>query len=72
MSLRARLSTYRCAFQEHLFPTIEQDFGPLGERYQLFITVLEFVRVEQQLPCGRSLSSATIIDGMNAILGRAD
>ena len=40
MSLRARLSTYWCAFQERLFPTIEQDLGPLGERYQSFITVL--------------------------------
>ena len=55
MSLRARLSTYWCAFQEHLFPTIEQDLGPLGERYQSFITVLELVRVEQHLPCCRSL-----------------
>ena len=55
MSLRARLSTYWCAFQEHLFPTIEQDLGPLGERYQSFITVLELVRVEQHLPCCRTL-----------------
>ena len=44
-----------CAFQEYLFPTIEEDLGPLGERYQLFITVLEFVRVEQHLPCFRTL-----------------
>ena len=55
MSLRARLSTYWCAFQERLFPTIEQDLGPLGERYQSFITVLELVRVEQHLPCCRTL-----------------
>ena len=55
MSLRTTLSTFWCAFQEHLFPTIEDDLGPLGERYQLFITVLEFVRVEQHLPCGRTL-----------------
>ena len=55
MSLLVRLSSYWCAFQQYLFPTIEEDLGPLGERYQLFITVLEFVRVEQQLPCGRSL-----------------
>ena len=55
MSLLVRLSSYWCAFQQHLFPTIEEDLGPLGERYQLFISVLEFVRVEQQLPCGRSL-----------------
>ena len=55
MSLLVRLSSYWCAFQQYLFPTIEEDLDPLGERYQLFITVLEFVRVEQQLPCGRSL-----------------
>ena len=39
-----------CAFQEYLFPTIKEDLGPLGERHRLFITVLEFVRVEQHLP----------------------
>ena len=55
MSLLVRLSSYWCAFQQSLFPTIAEDLGPLGERYQLFIAVLEFVRVEQQLPCGRSL-----------------
>ena len=55
MSLRVRLSSYWCAFQEYLFPIIEEDLGPLGERYQLFITVLEFVRVEQHLPCFRIL-----------------
>ena len=55
MSLRVRLSSYWCAFQEYLFPTIEEDLGPLGERYQLFISVLELVRVEQHLPCCRTL-----------------
>ena len=34
MSLRVTLSSYWCAFQEYLFPTIEEDLGPLGERYQ--------------------------------------
>ena len=55
MSLRVILSSYWCAFQEYWFPTIKEDLGPLGERYQLFITVLEFVRVEQHLPCFRTL-----------------
>ena len=55
MSLRTRLSSYWRAFQEYLFPIIEQDLGPLGERYQLFISVIELVRVEQHLPCFRSL-----------------
>ena len=49
MSLLATISSFWCSFQEQLFPTIEQDLGPLGERYQSFITVLEFVRVEQYL-----------------------
>ena len=35
MSLRARLSTYWCAFQEYVFPIIEEEIGPLGERYQI-------------------------------------
>ena len=55
MSLQVRLSSYWCAFQEYLFPTIEAELGPLGERYQLFIAVLELVRVEQHLPCFRTL-----------------
>ena len=55
MSLRARLSSCWCAFQAQLFPAIEEDLGPLGERYQFFITVLEFVRVEQHLPCFHNL-----------------
>ena len=38
--LNGTTSTYWCAFQERLFPTIEQDLGPLGERYQSFIIAL--------------------------------
>ena len=48
MSLGARLSLLVC-LSGQLFPTIEEDLGPLGERYQFFITVLELVRVEQHL-----------------------
>ena len=55
MSLLVRLSSFWCAFQEYMFPIIEEDLGPLGERYQLFITVLELVRVEQHRPCFRAL-----------------
>lgn len=53
MSLRATLSSYWCAFQAQLFPQVEDDLGPLGERYHALIAVLEFVRVEQVLPPGR-------------------
>ena len=56
MSLRVRLSRYCCAFQEYLFPTIEADLGPLGERYQLLITVLEFVQGANSIcTCFRTL-----------------
>ena len=56
-------------FQEYLFPTIEADLGPLGERYQAFITVLEFVRVEQHLPGGRNWRGRPLQD--RAALARA-
>ena len=53
MSLREMLSDYWYAFQQELFPRLESDLGPLGERYELFVAVLELVRVEALLPCFR-------------------
>ena len=50
MSLREMLSDYWYAFQQELFPRLESDLGPLGERYALFVAVLELVRVEALLP----------------------
>ena len=44
------LSDYWYAFQEELFPRLENEFGPMGERYELFVAVLELVRVEALLP----------------------
>ena len=44
------LSEYWYAFQRELFPRLESDLGPLGERYALFVAVLELVRVEALLP----------------------
>jgi len=38
------------AFQQGLFPRLESDLGPMGERYELFVAVLELVRVEALLP----------------------
>ena len=49
MSLREILSNYGFVFQRELFPALEEEIGPLGERYELFVTVLEFVRVERFL-----------------------
>ena len=50
MSLREMLSDYWYAFQQELFPRLESDLGPMGERYELFVAVLELVRVEALLP----------------------
>ena len=55
MSLRTILSNYGFVFQRELFPAVEEELGPLGERYELFITVLGFVQVEQFLTCLRGL-----------------
>lgn len=48
VSLRVTLSSYWCAFQASLFPQIEQDLGPLDERYQFLIAV------ERVLPPARA------------------
>ena len=53
MSLRESLSDYSYAFQQELFPRIERELGPMGERYELSVAVLELVRVEALLPCFR-------------------
>ena len=50
MSLREMLSDYWYAFQQELFPRLEGELGPMGERYELFVAVLELVRVEALLP----------------------
>ena len=38
MSLREMLSDYWYAFQQELFPRLESELGPMGERYELFET----------------------------------
>ena len=45
MSLREMLSDYGYAFQQKLFPRLESELGPMGERYELFVVILELVRV---------------------------
>ena len=55
MSPRGMLSDYWYAFQQELFPRPESEPGPMGERYELFVTVLELVRVEARLPYIRGL-----------------
>ena len=69
MSLRTILSNYGFAFQRELFPTLEEELGPLGERYELFVTVLGFVPVEPFLTCWRGLPGRPQAD--RAALARA-
>ena len=44
-SLLEMLSDYWYAFQQVLFPRLQTELGPMGERYELLVAVLELVRV---------------------------
>ena len=50
MSLGQRPSGFWHSIQADLFPWLEEELGPLGERYRRLVTVLEFARVESFLP----------------------
>ena len=53
MSLKQTLSRHWFTFQRELFPWLEEALGPLGERYERLVRVLELVRVEESLPYSR-------------------
>lgn len=55
MSLPTMLSNYGFSLQRELFPALEEELGPLGQRYQSFVTVLGLVPVEPFLTCWRGL-----------------
>ena len=46
MSLRDTLSIYWLTIQGNLFPWLEEELGPLTEKQQQLVTVLEMVRLE--------------------------
>ena len=46
MSLRDSLSMYWLTIQGNLFPWLEEELGPLTEKQQQLVTVLEIVRLE--------------------------
>ncbi len=46
MSLRDTLSMYWLTIQGNLFPWLEEELGPLTEKQQQLVTVLEMVRLE--------------------------
>ena len=50
MPLKQTLSRHWFRFQRELFPWLEQALGPLGERYERLVRVVELVRVEEWLP----------------------
>ena len=50
MPLKQTLSRHWFTFQRELFPWLEEALGPLGERYERLVRVLELVRVEESLP----------------------
>ena len=63
------LAYYWYAFQRELFPNLKSDLGPLRERYELFVAVLELIRVETLLPYFRGRVGRA--EGDRAALARA-
>ena len=69
MSLKQTLSRHWLTFQRELFPWLEEAVGPLGERYQRLVRVLELVRVEEWVPYQRGWRGRPLED--RAALARA-
>ena len=69
MSLGQTLSGFWHSIQADLFPWLEEELGPLGERYRRLVTVLEFARVESFLPHFHGLPGRPVED--RAALARA-
>ena len=53
MPLKQTLSRHWFSFQRELFPWLEETLGPLGERYERLVRVVELARVEESLPYSR-------------------
>ena len=56
LPLKQTLSRHWFTFQRELFPWLEEVLGPLGERYERLVRVVELVRVEEWLPYSRGLA----------------
>ncbi len=69
MPLRQTLSRHWFRFQRELFPWLEEVVGPLGERYQRLVRVLELVGVEESLPYSKGWRGRPLKD--RAALARA-
>ena len=69
LPLKQTLSRHWFRFQRELFPWLEEALGPLGERYERLVRVLELVRVEESLPYSRGWRGRPLKD--RAALARA-
>ena len=69
LPLKQTLSRHWFRFRRELFPWLEESLGPLGERYQRLVRVLELVRVEEWLPYNRGWRGRPLED--RAALARA-
>ena len=69
MPLKQTLSRHWFTFQRELFPWLEEALGPLGERHERLVRVLELVRVEEWLPYSRGWRGRPLKD--RAALARA-
>ena len=69
LPLKQTLSRHWFTFQRELFPWLEEALGPLGERYERLVRVVELARVEESLPYSRGWRGRPLKD--RAALARA-
>ena len=52
--LRTKISQYWHCIQANLFPWLAEELGPLSDKHQQLVTVLEMIRIEEFIPfyCG--------------------
>lgn len=60
--LKETLSQYWLTIQGTLFPWLKEELGPLTEKQQLLITVLEMLRIEEHIPSHFRLPGRPISD----------
>ncbi|MBA3238393.1 MAG: IS5/IS1182 family transposase, partial [Parachlamydiaceae bacterium] len=53
MSFRQILSQFWSNVQYTLFPQLEKDLGELSPDHKKLVAILELVRIEEFIPCGR-------------------
>lgn len=48
--LKETLSSYWLTIQGNLFPWLKEELGELTTKQKLLVTVLEIIRIEEQIP----------------------